>query len=105
MGEKLCWFRVASHLRVTVAELSARITYREFIDWLSFLDLEEERQTKLDYYLAQVAAEVRRGNVKNPKSVKTKDFLVQMKRTGPADKTAKSKVVWAGALGVKLKKD
>lgn len=85
-----------------MAELQTRIGYTEFLDWLTFLGKEEERETKQDYYLAQIAAEVRRGQVKSPKSVKTKDFLLQMKKSDAPDK-ATSKAIWAGALGVKLK--
>ena len=44
-----------------MGDLKARITYREFVEWLCFLNKEEERQTKQDYYLAQIAAEIRRG--------------------------------------------
>ena len=103
-GETRAWFQVAFHLRLPVAELKDRISYREFIDWLTFLQLEEERQTKQDYYLAQVAAEIRRGHVKNPKTVKTKDFLLEMKRQTEGQQQAeKSKSVWMGVLKIKEK--
>jgi len=103
-GEKLGWFQVASHLGYSVAELRARITYSEFIDWLTFLRREEERNTKQDIYLAQIAAEIRRGLVKNPKSVKTKDFL--MNKTDAPTKVekppSKSKSAWMRSLNMKI---
>jgi hypothetical protein len=109
-GEKLGWFQVASHLSIPVAELAGRITYSEFQDWIAFLQREEERNTKLDIYLAQIAAEVRRGIVKNPKSVKTKDFLMkkQVHTPSPEEKkgearAARSKAIWVNTLNLKVK--
>jgi len=87
-----------------VDELKERITYSEFLEWLTFLGREEERQTKQDYYLAQIAAEIRRGHVKNPKAVKVKDFLVEVKTT-PETPGERSKSVWMGALKIKKPKE
>lgn len=104
IGERLGWFRVASHLGIPVGELKTRMAYSEYIDWLNFLSKEEERDTKQDYYLAQIAAEVRRGQVKHPNKIHVKDFLVKMVTQAQA-KAAKSKQIWAGAVGIKLKDD
>jgi len=103
-GERLGWFQVASHLGCPVRELAARITYSEFIDWITFLRREEERNTKQDIYLAQIAAEIRRGLVKNPKSVKTKDFLMKKTDDTPATEkpASKSKSAWAQSLNLKI---
>lgn len=98
-GERYAWYKVASHLGMLIEELKVRITYTEFVDWLTFLRKEEERQTKQDFYLAQIAAEVRRGNAKNPRSVKVKDFLVT---TQQEKVTSRSKSVWAKALKVDM---
>lgn len=87
-----------------VDDLKGRITYREFLEWLAFFGREEERQTKLDYYLAQIAAEVRRGNVKSPKSVKVKDFLLEVK-SGPEKPGARSKSIWMASLKMEEPKD
>ncbi len=89
-----------------MGDLKARITYREFVEWLCFLNKEEERQTKQDYYLAQIAAEIRRGQVKSPRSIKVKDFLVQVTTAVTPQqekKAAKSKSFWMGLAGVKQK--
>ena len=77
-GERLAWFRVASHLGVSVEELAVKISFREFLNWLEFLNWEDRQQTKADFYLAQIAAEIRRTVVKKPKDVKVKDFFVQI---------------------------
>lgn len=99
-GEILAWHRVASHLKVPVQELLERITFSEFLDWLQYLEWAERRDTKSDYYLAQIAAEVRRGYVKSPRQVKVKDFLLKMQRP---EQRLSSKQTWLQALGIKLK--
>jgi hypothetical protein len=87
-----------------VGDLKERVTYREFLEWLVFLNNEEERQTKQDYYLAQIAAEIRRGQVTNPRSVKVKDFLVEMTTTPKQKKKMeRSKSFWLGMVNVKQK--
>ena len=102
-GERLLWFRVASHLCVPVEELAERITFTEFLDWIAYLDWEERTPSKQDLYLAAMTAEVRRSWVKNPKSVKAKDFLFErLPATDP--KVQKSKSSWATALKMDLKK-
>lgn len=98
-GEKLAWFRLASHLHIPVEELAERISFREFLGWMEFLKWDESRNTKADYYLAQIAAEVRRSAVKHPRKVKVKDFLLRM-----SDKpTQDSKSIWLSHFGINPK--
>jgi hypothetical protein len=66
---------------------------------LEYLQTEETRVTKLDYYLAQLTAETRRSWVKSPNKVKTNDFLLRPKEE--TEKMKKSKSVWLGALNIK----
>jgi len=98
-GERLAWFRVASHLGIPVEELAERITHREFLNWLEFLDWDYDRSSKQDYYLAQIAAEVRRSYVKHANKVKTKDFLLQIEKKKPAATDSKS--AWLGFFNIK----
>jgi len=102
-GERLIWYRVASHLHLPVDELKERITYTEFLEWIEYLGWDERRQTKLDFYLAQIATEVRRSLVKHPNSVKVKDFLLGQKES--QDRTEKSKRAWTKALNVDIGKN
>jgi len=99
-GERLAWFRVASHLKLTIGELRERITATEFLGWLQFLDWEERRETKQDYYLAQIAAETRRGNVKHPNRIKVKDLLLKFEN-GKEGNCERSKSIWLNAVGLK----
>lgn len=110
----MAWFQVASHLGIPVSELRDRITESEFEDWLLFIQQEEHRTTKVDHYLAQIAAEVRRTNVKNPSKVKLQDFLLKFKQAEPpVSRPSKEKVVgkpegskhiWASILKVDVTK-
>jgi len=89
-----------------VSELRERITITEFLDWLEFLRREEERRTKQDVYLAQIAKEIRRANVKHPNKVRVEDFYLEVVKDDVRDKeanTKKSKAAWLKALNVKTK--
>lgn len=80
-GEKLAWFELAFQLRMPVAELKRRITYSEFLDWMEFLRARRDADEKEHYYLAQIAAEIRRSNpnVPAPGKVRISDFLLKFR--------------------------
>ncbi|MFA5452986.1 MAG: hypothetical protein WC248_05395 [Candidatus Methanomethylophilaceae archaeon] len=90
-----------------------KTTSSEFIEWMAFLDLERNQTSKEDYYLAQVAAEVRRSFVKSPQSVHVKDFILSFTRAersslgggSPAmeDPSQRSKNYWSAVLGLEKK--
>jgi len=86
-----------------VEELKCRITYTEFLEWLDFLLWEEGKQTKQDYYMAQIACEVRRGQVRSPGSVQIRDFLIQKREL--ADKAKQSKLAWASHLHLNVERN
>ncbi len=103
------WFRVASHLKIPVAELKERITFSEFLGWCAFIQWEETHHTtKLDMYLAQIACEAKRASLVKPSAVSIKDFiLVPKKEEAPESKEErmkKSKAIWMSALGINLDK-
>jgi len=85
------------------------MTFTEFLEWIEFLDQEEKRDTKQDYYLAQIAATIVRVNInsKDQKKVKLKDYLLRFVDPPSPDqeeKMKKSKSVWLSALRIKPKK-
>ncbi len=49
----------------------------EFVDWQKYFDLERNIPRREDYYLAQIASEIRRGLLKNPNSVRIANFLLK----------------------------
>ncbi len=83
------------------------MTQRQFVTWVAWLRVQWDRPDRTDGYLMQVAAEVRRGHVKNPRKVKLEDFRLKYdggsSRKKPAmtkeQATAMSKAVWMARLG------
>jgi len=53
--------------------------YKEFLRWGAFLDIEHNSFRTIDYYLAQIAAEVRRANSTKPESIQVSDFIIKFK--------------------------
>jgi len=51
-------------------------TSQEFVGWQEYINKERSVPRREDYYLAQIAAEIRRGVVKTPASVKLEHFLL-----------------------------
>jgi len=103
----LNWYKVASHLGVPVEELKGRVTYTEFLEWLEFLEWDHKHHAKADHYLAQIAAEIRRANVKSPARIKVQDFLFEWKEVpaGAEDRCMASKKAWASALRINLEQN
>lgn len=60
-----------------------RHTHRELKVWLEYLKEQYNQPDRTDHYLMQLAAEVRRGNVKHPKEVKAEDFKITFKFRDP----------------------
>jgi hypothetical protein len=97
-GARRAWFRVASHLHTSVARLQCELSYSEFLEWLEYL---REEETKEHWYLAQIAAEVRRSFVTAPGQIKVTDFLLRSREEKKVQ-WEKSKEIWTSALGVRL---
>lgn len=79
--------------------------------WMEYLgsDYEQNIFHRQDFYLAQIACEIRRTITKNPKAVKLKDFIIDfVKKTVKKKRTSydveKSKSFWFAGLGIKDKK-
>ena len=107
-GERRLWYRLASHLGKTLQEVQDGTTSSEFAEWVQFLEEEMNVLTRTDYYLAQIAAEVRRVVVRNPKSVKIEDMILKFQirgegkeRVPPEEVLRKSKAFWLGSLGIR----
>lgn len=90
-------------------EVQAKTTSSEFVEWIHFLDLEVNSFHRENYYLAQIAAEVRRGHVKDPGKVKIDDLILKFENKdpnlrvddlSPDDRMARSKSFWLATLGM-----
>ena len=80
------WYRLASHLKTSVLEIQEKITSIEFVEWIAYLDEDENKRSKSEYYLAQIAAEVRRSFAKNPHKVEMDDFFFKIDKTKKKEK-------------------
>jgi len=99
---------------MSVQRAKFEVTSTEFVGWVAYLDNEEMvNVSKEDYYLANIAAEMRRSYVKHPERVKIESFLMKFKNVGQVSKpktkkskkerTKKAKAFWCGFLGIKNK--
>jgi len=84
------------------------MTQREYEARLAWLEEEQARPSQTDWYLMQVAAEIRRSRAADLSTVKLEDMkLVKAVPKKPPTKeeaVARSKSRWFGMLGVKREK-
>ena len=59
-----------------LAEFMKLWSHREYLTRLAWLDAQWNKPSRLEYYLMQIAQEVRRVLSKKPKLIKLKDFLI-----------------------------
>ncbi len=57
------------------------MTHRQFTAWMRWLSVDSKRPKLTDYYLMQVACEVRRKFMRNPGSVKIKEMRLKFDQT------------------------
>ena len=85
---------------MSVQRAQQEITSAEFIEWIAYLDEDINRFHRQDYYLAQIAAEIRRSFVKNPVKIKISSFLMKFKgkekveKLSIKEKTKRAKAFW-----------
>ena len=116
-GEELLWFRVASHLGKSISEAQDSISSTEFMKWIEFLRWKDtEEFNRQDFYLAQIAAVIQAGQVKNPRSVTIKSMMLdfakkkeKVNRKEPLEiaeeRMDQSKNFWLASMGIKLDKE
>ena len=94
---------MASHLGRTVAEAQLALSSTQFLDWIWFLDWKATEEFKReDYYMAQIAACIERGHVKNPRSVTLKKMLIDFspKKKSTEQRLQNSKSMWLNVTGI-----
>ena len=80
-------------------------THRQYLTWLAWLDHRDATPDPTQYYLMQIAAEVRRVLAKQPNSIKLDHFELQFGTVAPqiADpelELKQSKHRWNALLGM-----
>lgn len=101
---------MASHLGIPLQEVQDKTTSSEFVDWIFYLDwLDTDGFRKDDFYMAQIASEIRRSFVAKPEKVKLHDFLLKFKepdapvQLSPEQRMKRSKSAWLGLFKMKEK--
>ncbi len=81
----------------------AETTSREFVEWIDYLN-ERDQHTDMDrWYMAQIALEVRRSYISDPRSTRLKDFELKFKQQraeGFDARVSKVKSFWFALCGV-----
>ena len=107
-GEKLGWFRLASHLHSPIQLVKRTTSSTDFVDWMVYLNEEPNRFNPLFMYIAQLTAELRRSWVTSAyaKNTKTEDFLIKFvdKKEVIKQKVQQSKKAWFSFLGMNKNK-
>jgi len=94
---------------MSVQRVKQETTATELVTWIEYLRMEKEKVLDLekhDYYLAQIASEVRRSFAKSPQNVKTSDFILDFKEKPQKPMTKEEAIVnskryWFGLTGYK----
>jgi hypothetical protein len=81
--EELGWLRLASHLGMSLDEVKTKTSASQFVLWMEYLEWDINAFDKRCYYLAQIAAEIRRSYVKRGVTVRLQDFIMKFQREEP----------------------
>ncbi len=99
---------------MSVQRAQFEIPSTEFLEWIAYLDEEEisrfNRREKEDYYLAQIAAEIRQSYVKE--RVKIETFLIKFEKVKELvkpkktveERTKKAQAFWSAVLKLTKRK-
>ena len=101
-GERLQWFELASHLRMSLQRCMMETTSSEFVDWKYYLERDVNAFHREDYYLARISMQIANMFSKSPQ--KLKSFLIKFTSKKAVKTTPKEKgmllkkkfLSWAG---------
>lgn len=85
---------------MSIGECLQKHTHRQMLSWMAYLDMDANRPDKVENYLMQIAAEIRKTKAKNPRSVRIEDFRLKFgngssQEPASDDRVAASKSAWA----------
>lgn len=105
------WFRLANQLGLPVQWCQRATTSREFVEWQDFETIDMNTPSRVDYYLAQIAMEIRRTVAKKPELLKLSDFILKFEESkakvakgDPEQRLQVSKAAWAAMAGKPVRK-
>lgn len=115
--------KLADRLKKCLQEVQEGTTSSEFVMWKVLMEEDLYSNHKQDYYLAQIACEIRRVLAKKPNTIKLESFLLKFRNKTAQDKqeltpelneeekqkktlvaAAIQKARWFGILGMRGKK-
>lgn len=77
--------------------------WSEFLEWLAYFETEWEQREKTDYYMAQVALEIRRSKMEDPNKIQLSDMLLKFEKPETGyERMMRSKRTWADLLGIEI---
>jgi hypothetical protein len=79
-GERLEWFRLASHLGLSVQRCQQETTSAEFVDWVTYLDMEPNMFHREDFYWAQIIRLLKCQLVKHPENITLDECLIKFEK-------------------------
>lgn len=97
--------QIADRQNWSLAEAQTKVSSTELLLWKAYIEWDTNAFHREDYYLAQIAAEVRRAfGGKKAKKVKVDDLLLKFTTGKPkaesvGTRTTKSKMFWLGIVG------
>lgn len=71
---------------MSLDEVKVKTSASQFVLWMEYLDWEANAFDKYNYYLAQIAAEIRRSYVAKGAKVKIEDFIMEFKNKEESSK-------------------
>lgn len=88
-GERGLWYKLASHLHMSLQECQEKTTSTQFLEWMVFLQEEEwtGNPTRQEHYLAQIACLIHNFQVGigGGKAVPLEEFLMRFGKTTKED--------------------
>ena len=95
--------RLAFRLGMSPQRCMREHSSTDFIRAIKFMDDDANAFHREDYYLAQIAAEIKRSYVKTPSNVRLKDHILEFtKAKEGVTKMADSKMFWGALVGMSL---
>lgn len=82
-----------------IDECLRKHTYRQLLAWIEYLDVQWDEPTRSDFYLMQIACEVRRVLAKDRNAIQLKHFFLKFNSPQLAPASAEvAKAVWQARL-------
>ena len=100
MMQDLDWFRLASHLKMSLDEVKRTTTQRQLAAWMEYLKWEANNTTPDQYYIQQLTAHLCRVHSSNPAKMPSLSAF-HMKFTSKPRVVQKKKSIYEQSMDLK----